>query len=71
MCSGGGTADVDGSGGGGRGNRECVFGGGEVWSAGGVCGLCGEQGAMETFTVGLAKEVALEGMRVNGASRGG
>ncbi len=40
------------------------------WLAGAVRGLRRQQGAIESFTVGLAKEVAGEGIRVNAVRLG-
>ena len=54
----------------GRGHRQPVVGGSAAGCAGPVSGLRSAKGAIDVFTLGLAKEVAAEGIRVNAVRPG-
>src|ERR1017187_4026340 len=53
-----------------RRNRQCLFHSGTLRFSRKVRRLRGNQGALDTMTVGLAKEVAEEGIRVNAVRPG-
>jgi len=53
-----------------RSDRECVFGASRLGGAGEYVDYAASKGALDTLTIGLANEVADEGVRVNSVRAG-